>query len=219
MIYRHRSIAQAKPEAGFAADVLGLGKGDLVLDVACGEGRHVRSLRDLGIRAMGMDLSPELLATARGEGHPVVRGDMRRIPFRGAFSAVVSFFTSFGYFESDEENLGVLSGMAGCLVDGGKVLLDLPNRSSVESRLVPRSEREEGGRRIVEERSMEGDRVVKRILVSGEEFIESVRLFTLDEMREGMVAAGLELTGTYGSFGGEEYGEASDRMILTGRLA
>jgi hypothetical protein len=54
--------------------------------------------------------------------------------------------------------------------------------------------------------------------VSGQEFIESVRLFTLEEMREGMRDAGLDLMGCFGSFDGDPYGEASDRMILTGRV-
>ena len=219
LIYRHRSAAQARPEADFAVDALGLRRGDRVLDLASGEGRHLRTLRQRGLEAFGADLSEPLLEVARDARLPVVRADMRALPFARAFRGVLSFFTSFGYFETDEENLGVLGEIASCLQTGGRLLLDLPNRGLVERSLVARSEKTLEGRRIVEERSFEGNRMVKRIHIGGPEgerdFVESVRLFSPEEIREGLRAAGFKPERFYGGFDGSDFADASGRMIVT----
>ncbi len=219
LIYRHRSVEQADQEVEFAIRTLGLRLGDRVLDVGSGEGRHLLALREKGMVAFGADLSPPLLRSAREGSLSVARADMRHLPFTTSFRGVLSFFTSFGYFESDEENLSVLDEMSGCLLPGGRLLIDLPNREFIEANLVPRSEKTREGHRIVEQRSLEGDRMVKQIRVSAdngeEEFVESVRLFTPDEIREGLRAAGLEPDRLYGGFDEEEFDESSHRMIWT----
>lgn len=217
LIYRHRSISQAEPEAAFALEALDLSRGDRVLDLACGEGRHLISLRRFGLRAFGADLSAPLLGTARKGDLPVVRAEMRALPFGRRFRAVLSFFTSFGYFDADEENFRCLAEIAGCLEPGGRLLLDLPNRAVLERRLVGRTEKSEGGYRIVEERSLQGNRMVKEIRVTGEEgeeeFTESVRLFTPEEIREGLEAADLVPDRFYGGFDGSDFAPSSSRMI------
>lgn len=219
LIYRHRSRSQAEPEAAFAVRVLDLRPGDPVLDLASGEGRHLVTLRRLGLRAFGADLSQSLVETAGEAGLPVVRADMRALPFRRCFRAVLSFFTSFGYFDSDGENLSVLDQIATCLEPGGRLLLDLPNRALLEESLVPHSEKEQEGYRIIEDRSLEGDRMVKRIQLKGgsgeQDFVESVRLFRPDEIRSGLLAAGLEPDRFYGAFDGSEFEASSGRMIVT----
>ena len=55
---------------------------------------------------------------------------MRALPFAGAFDAAYSYFTSFGYY-SDAENERVLAGVARALRQGGRFLLDVPNRDGI----------------------------------------------------------------------------------------
>lgn len=221
LIYRHRSREAAEPEAAFAIEALRLRPGERVLDLASGEGRHLVALRSRGLVAVGVDLSEPLVRSARAAGLPVVRGDMRAIPFGRHFDAVVSFFTSFGYFETDDENLGVLGEVAGCLRPGGRFLIDLPNRAAVEANLVPRSEQDLEGYHIEEERALDGDRVVKRIHLVGEdheeEFVENVRLYTPEEIRDGLAGVGLGMADLYGDFSGAPFGPEADRMVVTAR--
>jgi SAM-dependent methyltransferase len=72
-------------------------QGTMALDFGCGTGRSTRFLNRLGFDAMGVDISPEMLARAR-EADP--EGDYRLIPdddmselTRGSFSLIQSAFT------------------------------------------------------------------------------------------------------------------------------
>ena len=76
----HNPLMQVEQEAltGLLPDVAG----HLSLDIACGSGRYLRPLEEKGARAIGLDLSPEMLRIARGHcGSSLVTGDMERLPF------------------------------------------------------------------------------------------------------------------------------------------
>jgi demethylmenaquinone methyltransferase / 2-methoxy-6-polyprenyl-1,4-benzoquinol methylase len=59
---------------------LTLGRGDLVLDLACGTGDLCRDLAEAGYRPVGVDLSFGMLAHATAPV-PLVQGDALRLPF------------------------------------------------------------------------------------------------------------------------------------------
>ena len=87
-----------------------------ILDLACGFGRHANHLAALGHSVTGVDSMPGFLEIARqqaaGMGVQVDyhQGDMRQVSFQDEFDRVLLLFTSFGYFE-DEENELVLKNM------------------------------------------------------------------------------------------------------------
>jgi SAM-dependent methyltransferase len=55
-----------------------------VLDVGCGPGRHVRSLAEHGLIAMGIDVTPSAIAAARRRGADVLCRDVfDRVPAAG----------------------------------------------------------------------------------------------------------------------------------------
>lgn len=56
----------------------------IVIDAGCGTGRDLGLLNAAGVRSVGVDLSSGLLGVASGAGAgPVVRADLRRMPFAG----------------------------------------------------------------------------------------------------------------------------------------
>jgi ubiquinone/menaquinone biosynthesis C-methylase UbiE len=57
-----------------------LGPGARVLDTGCGPGWDTVRLRELGLRACGLDRSRGMLNEARGRGVPLLLGDMRALP-------------------------------------------------------------------------------------------------------------------------------------------
>jgi SAM-dependent methyltransferase len=221
-LYAHRDEPEAEEHIDFVERQLGAAKPRAVLDLACGAGRHTAALRQRGYRALGTDLSVNLLA--RRQDLPRVAGDMRRLPFRNAsFDWVLNFFTSFGYFESERENFCVLEEIVRVLAPGGRFLIDISNTEWTLGHLEAHSVEQLNGRRIEIDRWYDPvrRRLNKRIRFAtrGEKsrtFLESVRAYRPEEVTIGLHWAGLEVDATFGSFQGEPHTDDSERLILVG---
>jgi len=97
-----------------------------VLDLCCGPGRHSLEFARHGFQVTGVDRTARYLDTARAaatrEGLTVefVQGDMRHFQRPDAFDVALNLFTSFGYFEDEEDNLQVLRNLHESLAGCGK---------------------------------------------------------------------------------------------------
>jgi SAM-dependent methyltransferase len=221
-LYPHRDLDSARREVAFALERL-LPEPDPMLDLCCGAGRHFPCFLELGIEPVGLDYSAPLLelARARVPGMRVVRGDMRWLPFSdGAFLSVVNFFTSFGYFLGDADNVAVVSEIERVLAKRGRVLCDTFGLDHVLNRLVPEECRTSAGREYRIRRWWNGQsrRVEKEIEVrrggSTETFRESVRAYTAPELTRMFEEAGLRVEATWGDFDGSPVACGSPRLIL-----
>jgi SAM-dependent methyltransferase len=180
-------------------------------------------LRQLGACAIGLDLSCELLARARerADACPLVRGDLRQLPFRPVFDVVLSLFTSFGYFD-DAGNETALAEMARVLAPGGRLLIDHIHVPALRRTLVPEDTRRGPGCTITQRREIRDSRVRKSILVqwdAGEQIrlCEDVRLYEPDELARWLGRAGLGEVSFHGSYAGDALTDASPRMIAVAR--
>ena len=226
VIYAHRTVEAAARESRVAATRLRLCGGKRVLDLACGNGRHLVHLRACGADAYGLDFSAFLLEEAvgvLGSGRGLVRADMRAIPFQGVFDAVVSFFTSFGYFARREENLQVVQGVAGALKPGGRFFIDYINADHTIHNLVPLSKRITKPYTIEESRWVDHEtrRINKCTTVARDgaplhRFAESVQLYTRDEFVALLAEGGLRVDDLYGDYEGTAWDPEQPRMIALG---
>ncbi|HYH83017.1 MAG TPA: class I SAM-dependent methyltransferase [Longimicrobium sp.] len=225
-LYPHRDDDEAERAVALIALHAGLERGAAVLDLACGAGRHVEHLRDLGFRACGLDLSHGLLAVAREDGLPVVRGDMRELPVgSGRVAMVTSFFTSFGYFPDEQDDERVLAEIRRVLRPGGLFAVDFLNAERVRAELRPRDQVELGRRRVVQTRELlEGGRVVQKTIEIYEQgkrqprvFHERVRLYGPSELGMMLERARIEPFATFGDYAGGPLGPHAPRVILMGR--
>ncbi len=202
-LYPHRDAAQAEAQARALLGAAGLPPGSRILDIGCGAGRHLDALRHAGTSAAGIDLSPVLLRDARAAGLPVARADMRSLPFADAtFDLVASFFTSFGYFATMDEDVATLREFIRVARPGGLLFLDLPDPGHVTRTLVPAETLEKSGRHVEISRAIEGDCVIKRIRIrtaSGEErHEERVRLYPPETLDPVLAELGLETLRIFG---------------------
>src|SRR5690606_24424253 len=105
--------SHVRREADFIEESLGLERGAVMLDLACGEGQHAVELASRGYSVVGFDLSLPMLSRAadeaqeRGQKLNFLHGDMREMAFESMFDGIYSWSTSFGYFD-DERNIEVL---------------------------------------------------------------------------------------------------------------
>jgi SAM-dependent methyltransferase len=194
-----------------------------VLDVACGAGRHARALDAAGARTVGLDLSVSLLRRARELTRaPLVRADMRWLPVRPrSMDLTVNLFTSFGYFERDEEHAAVLAGMAATVRPGGWFVLDFLNALTVRAELddcIPSAG--PGGTEAVRYLSDDRRFVVKLITTpDGRRFLERVRLFEPAELEAMLMGAGLNVRHRFGDYAGGALAAGAPRTILMGQPA
>jgi SAM-dependent methyltransferase len=214
-IYAHRDASEAEAAVAMAlalAPQLGAGP---VLDLGCGGGRHLAVLRRSNPLAFGLDLSRDLLGLAPAELRPwLLRGDMRRLPLKPAsLAGICMWFTPFGYF-SDQENRELLRDLRGLLRPGGTLVLDYLNAPFVRAHLVPADLARHGSIEVSSRRTLEGDRLVKRMtlthLDSGRtrEAMESLRLYEPAELRAMALDSGLQLRREAGDYQGGAFAEA-----------
>jgi SAM-dependent methyltransferase len=220
LLYAHRDAGEARRAVRLALRLAPELQEGPVLDLGCGTGRHLASLREINPLAFGMDLSRALLAKAPADLRPwLLRGDMRTLPIKaGTLAGACLWFTPFGYF-SDEQNRALLVNLGRLLRTGGLLLLDYLNAHSALRSLVPEDRVERAGVSILSRRTLEGDRLVKRMtltrLATGaqREALESVRLYQPADLVELASQAGFQLRATAGGYDGDPFTEASPRWI------
>ena len=248
VLYRHRDEAEAQRCLELLPQLAPLVPADraaprTVLDLGCGDGRHLQWLAAAGQPAIGLDLSPQLLALAaarRGLDAPLVRADMRNLPFvGGSFGAVLSLFTAFGYFGAPAANAGPVGEVGRVLTGGGHWFLDYFDGDRILTELGD-------GHAVVRERELEPLRVresrryaaVTRQVVklveleplpghepaaaaagvgpAGLRYTERVAVFTIAELDELAGGAGLVRVAAAGGYNGEALG-AGPRWVLVYR--
>ena len=199
-------------EADLVAELLRLRPGERVLDVACGQGRHLGALERKGVVLVGVDRSADYLRRAvltpprpragggegRSEGGPsLVRADLRALPFGPAFDAAYSWYSSLFLFD-DRENAAALAEVAGVLRPGGRLLVQHANPLRLAQEPESRARRRlPGGGHAEEEARFDartGRERIRRSLVRGAEVLTGrcqLRYYTPDGWAELARAVGL----------------------------
>jgi SAM-dependent methyltransferase len=220
-LYPHRDDEDARRAVALIQQAAPWKRGDRILDLACGPGRHAAELERLGGRVIGFDLSRAMLRRARERtGACLVRGDMRALPFReGSFALAVNLFTSFGYFVDDAEHRLVVRQVAAALVPRGVFVLDYLNAEHVR-RTLKLGERT-AGHDVRVTRRIDGDSrfVIKEIELrdEGRRFEERVRLYGAEELAALLTDAGLRIVARFGDYDGGPLDADAPRVILVGR--
>ncbi|HKB79657.1 MAG TPA: class I SAM-dependent methyltransferase [Thermoanaerobaculia bacterium] len=220
-LYSYRDAGEAREQVAFFRRTFQRVHGT-VLDLACGTGRHLRELLSEGYAAAGCDLSFTLLRTGAAEhgAMPLAQADMRLLPFRDAtFAGLVNFFTSFGYFPSEAENLHVVHEMARVLWRHAVFLFDYLNVHHELQRMIERERRDTPHGPVLIERWFDvSDRSFnKRITIGGRRYMERVRGYDLDEISMMFTSCGLKIRDAFGDFHGSPFHHSSPRLILVGQ--
>jgi SAM-dependent methyltransferase len=220
-LYAHRDEAEAERAVKLLQKVLPWQIGWRVLDVGCGAGRHARALEAAGARCIGLDLSASLLQRARQVTRaPLVRADMRALPIRPrSMDLTVNLFTSFGYFEHDNEHVVALKEMASTVLKDGWFVLDFLHAATVRSTLAP-GPRPIGPGSTGERRLSRDGRFVCKIvkLADGKRLEERVRLFAAGELELLLREAGVRVVHQFGDYDGGPLQPGAPRTILIGRV-
>jgi len=139
--------SNTRREVELLVRTVGLEPNDRILDLCCGQGRHVLELARRGFQHVaGVDRSRYLIRLARrrakSQGLDVAfhEGDARkfRLP-ADSFHCVALLGNSFGYFEHEEDDRRVLEAIKRVLRSRGTLALDLVDGQWMRTHFEPRS--------------------------------------------------------------------------------
>ena len=221
-VYKHRDYKEAESFLLFMLKELNLSKSDTFLDAACGAGRHSNFLSDMGYNVVGFDLSKTLLkiASLNQKNKNFINSDIRNVFFKQKFDVILNLFTSFGYFEKDEENFSFFVNAKSFLEKNGYIVFDYFNSNYLSLNLEPFSTRTQDDINIKEHRYIFESRIIKEITITNStdqkySFVESVKIYSFNQLIAMFTKIGYKIVSTYGGYNGEEFEtNFSKRLIL-----
>jgi len=224
-VYKHRNEDDAENHIKLILENVELKPQAKILDMACGAGRHAIILARRNFKVTAVDLSENLISIAKENAERenlkinFTLSDIRQFETPEKFELILNLFTSFGYFETDEENYAVLQKAYNLLSSDGFFVLDFFNSKYLVDNLVECTTETLDQTQILQQRKIENSRIVKRIEIKRNnhsvEFMESVRMFTYSDLSNALIKIGFDIYKTYGDFFGSKFNEqVSPRLIF-----
>lgn len=220
-LYKHRDDKEAQLFMRNLTTFLQLPKSNTILDLACGKGRHSVYLNSLGYDVIGADLSENSIEHANqfANDHLKFLVQDMRTPFNFQVDAVFNMFTSFGYFDDDQEDINILNNVKNLIKEEGVFVLDYMNVTKVVANLVTKETISRDGIDFHITRNVENGFIVKRISFTDNnenyEFQERVKCLDIRKFEAFCKEVGLKIDNTFGNYALEDYNpETSDRLIL-----
>jgi len=212
ILYKDRNDNEAKK---FISNLLGLLKlppNSNCLDLACGKGRHARFLCENNLTVLGVDLSENSIKEAQkfeNENLKFEVQDMRNSFRENEFDAVFNLFTSFGYFDSQQDNLKVLQAINRMLKQEGLLVIDFMNAHKVTKNLVATEIKKADDIQFNITRNYDGNHIFKNIEfdvdVEKHNYTERVQALQLKDFKLLLKETGFELLETFGNFNLEKF--------------
>ena len=221
ILYKERNYREAQIFMDNLTHYLNLPEKAKVLDLACGKGRHAIYLNQLGFDVIGADLSENSITIASKNSNDSLHFQVHdmRLPFDDKFDAIFNLFTSFGYFENDDDNLKTLVAMKESLSEYGFGVIDFMNVNQVIANLIPEEVKTVDGIDFHIKRYYIDDHIYKEIDFKDNgndfHFVEKVRALTLQDFTELMEQAGIYLLEVFGDYKLKKFHKTdSERLIL-----
>jgi SAM-dependent methyltransferase len=223
-VYKHRDKNDACELVKLIVEDIELPKSARILDFACGTGRHSLLFAQRGFNVTGFDLSKNLLKigkrTACNAGLKVdfFCTDIRQVCLKKKFDLAVNLFTSFGYFENDDENFKLFGSVFNHLKKGSYFVFDYLNAEFVKNNLPRDTKDVDSGNVMIQKRFIEKNRVKKIIHIkkgdTEKQFLESVRLYYPDDIKCMLSKFGFDIKKIFGNYSGGEFNYYDSPRII-----
>lgn len=224
VLYKHRDFKEAELFIDNICQYLALPEESVVLDLACGKGRHAIYLARMGYQVVGLDLSARSITEANQSAHNHLHfhiHDMRKLWMPAYFDVVFNLFTSFGYFEEKGDDEAVLQSIAAGLKADGLFVFDYLHISHVQETHIAREKQEHEGIEFSISRHINEQWIVKQIeFTAGGQaycFYEKVRNYSPEELATMLQRCGFDIIRSFGNYRLEPLADDSPRCIYVAR--
>jgi SAM-dependent methyltransferase len=226
-LYFKRDEAEAAEFIKKLLDHLQPPPGSLMLDIACGKGRHSVQLASKGFDVSGIDISLDSIAEAKENENDRLHffvHDMRLPFWINYFHYAFNFFTSFGYFKTRREHDNAIRTIAESLKSDGIFVIDYLNVHYSEDHLVHQSEKKIDGVNFYITKWFDEDHFYKKIIIEDGaldaplEYLEKVAKFTLGDFTEMFAYHHMQVQEVFGDYDlGPYHVRNSPRMIIVAK--
>lgn len=223
-LYFKRDKKEATDFINRLIDYLKPAPNSLMLDIACGKGRHSVQLASKGFDVTGIDLSEDSIRKAKKKENDHLHfciHDMRLPAWINYFDYAFNFFTSFGYFRTTREHDNSIRTIAESLKPNGIFVIDYLNVHYAEDHLVHQSEVEIGHVNFFITKWFDETHFYKKIIVEDEklkeplEFQEKVAKFSLGDFTDMLAYHQMQIQQVFGDYNFNDYHvRKSPRMII-----
>lgn len=139
-----------------------------------------------------------------------------------SFDAILNLYTSFGYFETRDDDERTARNFHESLKPGGTLLMSLASKEILARKFEERTWNERDGRYILEEHEISDDWswIENRWIIVDDdvnEFTVSHRLYSAFELSELLERVGFDDVAVYGDFEGHDYDETANRLVIVAR--
>lgn len=193
-----------------------------LLDIACGRGRHSVYLNKKGYDVTGIDLSNANIKFAQQfekESLQFYVHDMRNSFYINYFDISFNLFTSFGYFETEKDNLKALQAFNKSLKTSGILVLDYFNSEKIMHHLAPHEVKHVDGIDFHISKKIVSGKIIKNISFEHKNkefsFNEEVKAFSKSDFERMFLKSGFEILSHFGDYALNPFDkEKSDRLIF-----
>jgi len=222
MLYKNRDNSEAQLFITNLLSNLSPDKNSKILDLACGKGRHSVFLNKNGYNVTGTDLSEESIKWAKQFETKDLKffvKDMREAFKNKKFDLILNLFTSFGYFDSNIENLKVLKAANQMLNDNGALVIDFLNVHLVKKNIVAHEKVKRNEVVFKIKREIRNGQIQKSIRFTDNNkefnFTEYVQALELSDFNTLLAKANMRIENIFGNYNMDEFNpDTSDRLIL-----
>lgn len=221
ILYKDRGNDEAKSFMANLTSYLNIPEDGKILDLACGKGRHAVYLNSRGHDVTGVDLSPQSIVYAKQFENKTLHFDVHDMskPYSQQFDAVFNLFTSFGYFENEEDNLNTIKAIKSNLKDNGVGVIDFMNVDFVIDNLVEENNKTVEGIDFNLKRNVVHGYIIKDISFEVDNisynFKERVKALKLDDFIDMFQKANIQLLDVFGDYKLNKFDKkTSERLIL-----
>lgn len=225
MLYKHRDENEAEFFLNNLVNKLHILPNMKIIDLACGKGRHAIYLNKKGFDVTGVDLSASSIQIAQQSKNERLRfyiQDLRHLNMDDKFDIALNLFTSFGYFQSNEDDVNALLNIHQLMNDNGVLLIDFLNKERVLQNLINQEDIQVENIRFSISRWFDEKFLYKKISFADGpmnfDFTEKVQLLDLNKFTQLLNETGFEITETLGNYSLMPYSEKdSERLIILAR--
>lgn len=222
LLYKNRDEKEAQVFIDNLIEKLQLKKGSKLIDIACGKGRHATYFNKKGMNVVGVDLSPNSIASAKQNENNNLQfsvHDMREVYKENHFDIVTNLFTSFGYFENKDDEQKAINAMAENLKSDGVLIIDFMNIKKIIANLISSEKKTIDGITFNIKRSVQNNHIIKDIEIiddnETQHFQEKVKAITLADFSVFVSNVGLNIIDIFGNYKLDDFDATiSDRLIL-----